>query len=130
MKSGQLEGSAIDGAAAAISSLCLLHCLLLPVAIAVLPAVGGGIAEGFSFDRVWLHWALIAVAAPVSCYALVQGVRLHHRLLPVALALAGFAVMALGAAAHGAGLIEPVLTVSGGLLVAFAHWRNWVARSA
>ena len=46
------------------------------------------------------------------------------------LAAFGFILMAAGALAHGLGPIEPTLTVMGGMIVAFAHWRNWKARKA
>ena len=126
----RLEGGALDGAAAVMSSLCLVHCLLLPLALALSPMLAVGVADELAHGPVGVHWLLIGLAAPVSIHALRRGSEAHHRRYPWLLALLGFALMAAGALAHGLGPIEPVLTVLGGLVVAFAHWRNWKARKA
>lgn len=123
-----MGGASVDGAAAVMSSLCLVHCLLLPLALAVSPMLAAGVADELLHGPVWMHWLLIGLAAPVSIYALRRGARVHHSRAPWLLALLGFALMSAGALAHGLGPIEPALTVLGGLVVAFAHWRNWKAR--
>jgi hypothetical protein len=120
------DGS-VDGAAAALSSLCLLHCLLLPLGLGLAPALSGLSGEALH-GPIWVHWALLALAAPVSVYALWRGVETHGDGRPWKLALAGFLLMALGAWLHGQAPLEQLLTVLGGLMVAFAHWRNWKAR--
>ncbi|MFN7399060.1 MAG: MerC domain-containing protein [Sandaracinobacter sp.] len=120
------EGT-VDGVAAALSSLCLVHCLLLPLALGLAPAVSGLTGE-LLHGPIWVHWALLALAAPFSIYALRRGVESHGDGLPWKLAVTGFALMAAGALSHDRGLQEQVLTVIGGLLVAGAHWRNWKAR--
>lgn len=119
----------LDGTAAVLSSLCLVHCLLLPLALALSPILAVGVADELAHGPVWVHWLLIGVAAPVSIAALRRGARVHHRNHPWILAALGFALMAGGALAHDHGPIEQVLTVVGGLFVAFAHWRNWKARA-
>ncbi len=116
---------ALDGAAAALSSLCLLHCLLLPLGLGLAPALLG---LGDAHGPVWLHWALLVLAAPVSILALKRGHDLHGDGLPWKLAALGFGLMAAGALVHDMGPAEQILTVAGGLIVAAAHWRNWKAR--
>lgn len=121
------ESAALDGAAATLSSLCLVHCLLLPLLGVLLPALpAGSVLHG----PVWLHWLLIGTALPFSIYALWRGLESHGSRWPLLLAVAGFLVMMAGALLHDGGLAEPGLTVGGGLLVALAHWRNWMARPA
>ncbi len=117
-----------DGVAAGLSSLCLVHCLLLPFAMATFPAllVGSGLDHGPS----WLHWAMLGLAAPVSLWALRRGLRVHRDPAYWRMALFGFGLMAAGAMAHGHGLLEQALTVLGGAVVAFAHLHNWRARRA
>lgn len=124
------EGPALDGAAALMSSLCLVHCLLLPLALALSPMLAVGLADELLHGPVWVHWLLIGLAAPVSVYALWRGAAQHGSRTPWLLAALGFVLMAAGALAHGFGPIEPILTVAGGIIVAFAHWRNWKARKA
>ena len=117
----------LDGAAAALSSLCLLHCLLLPVGLGLAPVLGN-LAGSDLHGPVWLHWALLAVAAPVSVYALWRGALLHGDRRPWIYAVVGFGLMAAGALSHEMGPQEQIFTVLGGLVVALAHWRNWKAR--
>ncbi len=125
-----LNSASLDGTAAVMSSLCLVHCLLLPLALALSPMLAAGVADELMHGPVWVHWLLIALAAPVSVYALWRGAQLHRNRYPWMLALLGFVLMAAGALAHGLGAIEAVLTVVGGVIVAFAHWRNWKSRKA
>lgn len=117
-----------DGVAAGLSSLCLLHCLLLPFLVATFPAllVGAGLDHG----PWWVHWVMLGVAAPVSLWALVRGMRVHRDPAYWRIALVGFGLMAAGALVHGHGAVEQALTVVGGIVVAFAHWHNWRARRA
>lgn len=119
----------LDGAAAALSSLCLLHCLLMPLGLGLVPMIAG-LSDHLLHEPEWVHWGLLVVAAPVSVFALSRGVEVHGDGRPWKLALLGFLFMAGGALSHGAGLQEQILTVSGGLVVALAHWRNWKARSS
>lgn len=128
LDSSVLDGASVDGAAAVMSSLCLVHCLLLPLALAVSPMLAAGVADELLHGPVWVHWLLIGLAAPVSILALQRGARMHHSRAPWLLALTGFVLMSAGALAHGLGPIEPALTVLGGVIVAYAHWRNWKAR--
>ncbi len=122
------KDGALDGAAAALSSLCLLHCLLLPLGLGLAPMISG-LSDTLLHGPVWVHWGLLALAAPVSVYALWRGVEVHGDGRPWKLALLGFLMMAVGAWSHGLGLQEQILTVLGGLVVALAHWRNWKARA-
>lgn len=119
------KGWATDRVAALLSNLCLMHCLALPLA-ALLPTglLMGGISVHALHGPHWLHWGLLLLALPVSLLALCHGWRAHGRKLPLLLALPGFALMGAGASLHGAGWLESVLTVAGGLVIALAHWRN------
>jgi hypothetical protein len=123
------KDGALDGAAAALSSLCLVHCLLLPLGLGLAPMISG-LSDDVLHGPVWVHWALLALAAPVSVYALWKGVEVHGDGRPWKLALLGFLLMAGGALSHDMGLQEQLLTVAGGLVVALAHWRNWKARGS
>jgi hypothetical protein len=121
------EDPRLDAAAAALSSLCLVHCLLLPLGLGLAPVISGLSGEALHGPN-WVHWALLALAAPVSVYALWRGLDVHGDPLPWRLAALGFAMMAAGALAHGLSPAEQLLTVAGGVVVAAAHWRNFRAR--
>jgi membrane protein implicated in regulation of membrane protease activity len=121
------DNARLDTAAAALSSLCLVHCLLLPLGLGLAPVISGLSGEALH-GPIWIHWALLALAAPVSVYALWRGHELHGDPIPWRLAALGFAMMAAGALTHGFSPAEQLLTVVGGVIVAAAHWRNFRAR--
>lgn len=109
-----------DVSAIALSSLCLVHCLALPLLAAALPLLG-----------VWaedarVHFAFVIVAAPLTSYALWRADR--HRRLPLALrVLAAFGLLGLLAGALGwpRESWEIPTTVAGSLMLASAHLWNW-----
>ena len=109
----------LDGIAMSASLLCLIHCLALPVLAASLPALGL-----FVTHSLLVHAALLALALPLGIWALARG-RHCAGSLPLALGLAGFALM--GAALLASPVAERWLTVAGVSLVAIAHRRNWRA---
>lgn len=113
----------LDLVAAILSSLCLIHCIAVPVAIALLPAFALVVPEW-----PWLHAGLLLVAIPASTLALIRGWRVHHDPVPARIGIVGLLVMfaALFAVEHS--LTEVALTVGGGLLVASGHLFNLRAR--
>lgn len=120
-----------DSLAALLSSLCLVHCLALPVGAVMLPSLlGAHLLPGHWLAWHGLHWVLLAVAMPFSVHALLSGRATHRLPGPFGLAAAGFAAMVAGAMVHDHGVVEQVLTVAGGLAVASAHGWNWSARRA
>lgn len=112
----------LDGFAIGASSLCLVHCLVLPALLVMLPAVAAFIALPKSFHL----WMLVA-AVPASGLAIGIGYRRHRRWIPVALAATGLSF--LGAAEllfHGAAP-EAWPAVLGSLQLGLAHGLNLLA---
>ena len=113
-------GGILDRAAIALSGLCLLHCLALPLIILVLPALGAD--DGGHF-----HVQMLIVVVPVSVVAFAMGIKRHRRYAVVAAGVVGIGLMAIGATvAHDRfGLLaDTLLTVSGALILATAHFYN------
>jgi MFS superfamily sulfate permease-like transporter len=111
----------LDQLAVALSGLCLLHCLLLPFAVAILPFLGQ-----FSDDH--LHAELLVVVLPVSVIALALGYRRHAHAGVIAWGLTGLVVLTIGGTvAHNMyGLVaDRTLTIIGSLILAFTHYRNF-----
>lgn len=54
----------LDAGAVALSSLCLLHCLALPLLAAALPLFGTWA------EAEWVHLLFVAIALPLTGYAL------------------------------------------------------------
>ena len=116
-----------DKVAAALSSLCLAHCLALPFVLAMLPGFAT-LPQSELHGAEWIHWLLLGLAVPFSFFALRKGYLLHGNASPSLVAAVGFAFVTAGALAHGMAPIEQILTLLGGAVVATAHWQNWRAR--
>ncbi|MCB2050167.1 MAG: MerC domain-containing protein [Novosphingobium sp.] len=110
----------LDGFAVCASATCLVHCLVLPLLLAVLPALASRIDPGESF-----HVIILALAVPTSAIALIGGWRRHRAIAPMIVGATGLLFMATGVAFAGNETLETVITVPGSLLLASAHIANW-----
>ena len=114
---------AADKAAISLSALCVLHCLALPVALTLYPAVA---ATGLQDE--WVHRLMLVSVIPISMYALTLGCRQHRSARVIILGLLGIlclvASVAVGHRLLGEGG-ETVLTLVGALLVAISHVVNF-----
>ena len=111
----------------ALSFTCLLHCLALPLALLLAPALSRWIAlpEG-------VHAAILLLALPAAAIAMRDGWRRHRRLAPATLAAIGLTLLALGLSAHEGWIAandpeaaDRLLTSVGALTLAAAHLVNW-----
>lgn len=113
----------LDRAAVFLSGLCLVHCLALPLLLAVFPLLGGVFIPHETF-----HQLILVVVLPTTTLALGSGYRHHRRLGVLALGAAGLAGL-IGAAftVHRLGTeeLERVVTIAGGLVLACAHGWNF-----
>jgi cytochrome bd-type quinol oxidase subunit 2 len=110
---------AFDHAAIGLSGLCVVHCLLLPLAAAFLPLLSAWA------EAEWVHLLFVAIALPLTATALRRSHRRHP--LPaavVALATAGLLLLTLGAVGWPLHALETPLTVAGSLALAGAHLWN------
>lgn len=120
----------LDLAGVILSGLCLLHCTLLPVALAMLPFVG---IHYHADER--LHLLITVLVVPVAMLALITGFRRHRQSWIPTLGISGL-VLILGAPLMHDTLghfAEAMLTAVGGLGLICAHvanWRRLHARSA
>ncbi len=110
-----------DKIAVGLSGLCLLHCLLLPFIVAILPFLG-------QFDDDHLHAEMLIFVIPVSVIALFVGFRRHGQVSVIFSGAAGLMILVLGAfVVHD--LYGPVAdrmtTVAGSLVLAYTHYRNF-----
>lgn len=106
-----------------ISGACMIHCLVLPVALTTLsvwPTMGA--------VHAWLHPVFAVLLVPTTAGAAWHGWHHHRRVGVMLLFTIGLAVVALGGVlghlVPGA-TVETVITVTGSILLVTGHWRNW-----
>src|SRR3546814_13001528 len=106
-----------------LSLTCLIHCLALPLAILLAPALSRWIAlpEG-------VHAAILLLALPAAAVAMRDGWRRHQRTMPAILAVTGLGLLALGLSAHEGWIVaanpemaDRLSTSAGALTLAAAH---------
>ncbi|WP_260926300.1 MerC domain-containing protein [Novosphingobium sp. 9] len=100
-----------------LSGLCAVHCMLTALLVGVL-GIGGGVLLSPE-----IHHVGLALAVMIAGIGLGFGAYRHGQRLPLAIGAAGLALMTT-ALFVGHGLEEGLFTVSGVVLVAFAHIRN------
>lgn len=113
----------LDVVAISISGLCIVHCLLTPLALILFPVVTGTLFADESF-----HQLLLWLILPTSSIAMWLGCRQHKDLRVLLMGIIGvsfllFAFM-LGHDWFGE-WGERILTVIGGLIMAAGHVRNY-----
>lgn|SRR5690606_27446093 len=107
-----------DILAAALSGLCVLHCLATPVLLAL---GSSGLLLG-ALSSEWFHYLMLLPISVLLAWSLPGGWCVHQRKAPFALGLSGFLVLIAALfAPHDA---ETALSVSGGLLLISAHLYN------
>lgn len=121
MDDSSRQRALFDKIAVGLSGLCLLHCLLLPFVVAILPFLG-------QFDDDHLHAEMLLFVVPVSVIALYVGYRRHGRTSVIAGGVIGLLILAIGAFVvhdlYGA-MADRLTTVAGSLVLAYTHYRNF-----
>lgn len=116
-------GTLLDKTAIGLSALCAIHCLALPLALALLPSIALLPVADESF-----HKLLIWLVLPTSVIALTLGCRRHQQLQVLAWGLSGLSVLVF-AAFWGHDLLgenlERWVTVFGASIVAMGHVLNY-----
>lgn len=107
----------LDLIAITLSGLCVIHCLALPALIVALPALG------IFTDEHWVHQLLISMAAPISLWAVGRSGLWRRPGIGIPM-IAGLSMLGVAAFYPPFEMYETVLSVSGALLLAFAHFRN------
>ena len=112
----------LDGAAVALSALCLIHCLALPIIVAGLPFLAQ-FAEGH------LHLQMLVIVLPLSVVALALGFRRHRSARIIAAGAVGMLALVIGATvahSHLGLAADRAFTIVGALVLAAAHYFNSV----
>jgi len=100
------------------SSLCALHCLLLPVLIPLLPFVGASF-----FAQSWFERSILSISMLVGFWALFSGFYRYHRQIYPLYSLALGGIIYWNKDIFGSSY-EPFTIAIGALLIVGAHVMN------
>ncbi len=117
-----------DKLAIALSSLCVVHCLITPILLIALPALS---SVAF-LDHESFHQILLFFVVPVGVIALLAGYRHHRDNKVLALGMTGLAMLIIaGTIAHDflGDSGETIMTIAASLLIVFAHIENFRKRN-
>ncbi|WOE73875.1 MerC domain-containing protein [Alterisphingorhabdus coralli] len=74
-----MRGS-MDGFGITLSALCLVHCLVLPIALALLPMLSHSSTLGWLSENEWFHIAMLGPIFLVSGSVLLRGAKRDIRI--------------------------------------------------
>ena len=88
MNIAQVKKQFSDKLSICLSLCCILHCIALPVIILMIP----------SFASLWInnekvHVILVLFAVPISLFAMVKSLRVHHNYKCISLAVIGLSLL-------------------------------------
>ena len=116
----------LDRLAMLLSGVCLLHCLLVPVALTLLPIT----TLSALVEDVLFHQLLLWVIVPTSSIALFIGCKKHrHGHIALTGVFGLLSLVMIGVFGHDLFSItgEKVATSAAGLVLAFSHYLNYQA---
>lgn len=110
----------LDGVGFTASTLCAVHCALMPFVITFLPLIG------LEFlTELWVEISITAFSIIVGIGSLIPSYRkYHHNKKPLIILMIGF-VLIFGAHFLGFHELEPILVPFGGFCIAASHYFNW-----
>ncbi len=112
-------GGVYDLLGVSASTLCVLHCGLLPLLLTAAP----WLARGFLAEETF-EWVMIGLSLAIGMFALTRGFRLHHRKWSALWYFFAGAVIIVGAKFL---LVESerLLLPAGAMMIALSHIQNW-----
>ena len=117
-----LSSPGLDAWGMLASGLCAVHCLAIPILLAL-----GASAGVVWLETPWLEGVLLITAIGLAAQSLIGSYRReHHRTVALWVAGAGFLVLIASRLTHED--LEHYLTAVGGFTIATAHWINWKLR--
>ena len=123
-RTSRRQANAMEGAAAAISALCLVHCLALPAFLLLLPTTVALFAKSE-----WFHVAAIGLVIPIAAAIMAIGLRRHGSFVPGLLAFAGTLCLMAGLFGCLPGASDTMLLSSGSFFLLLSHAVNWRLRA-
>jgi MerC mercury resistance protein len=113
-------GHWLDLTAVGLSGLCLVHCLALPLVVALLPFLA-------QYSDGHLHLQMLAAVLPLSALALTVGYRRHRDRRILTAGCIAMLLLTIGATVAHAQLgltADRAFTMAGSLTLAMTHYFN------
>lgn len=117
-KLNYLTRSNADGFAIGLSSICIVHCLVMPLLLVLFPS---SLVSFFADESV--HRLAVFFAVPISVFALTLGCGSHKRFWVLTMGVVGISLLLLPLFLPNEAT-EKLLTVSGAMLIAVSHLMN------
>jgi hypothetical protein len=118
-QSGADSVRVLDRAGMSASLACAVHCAVLPLLLAALPAIGLA-----WLDSPWVDWTMVALAAVIALRAHRGGFAAHRRCLPMGVAVAGLLVIVTTICLFKGSASHHYIQASGAMVVASSHFLN------
>lgn len=115
--------NSLDKSAITLSALCVIHCLLLPVLIVLLPSLA---ATGL--DNEMFHIMMVTLVLPISIYALTMGCKKHKKQSVAYTGVIGLLILVAALVfgeSHLGEAGEKLWTTIGSVIISIAHIRNF-----
>lgn len=112
----------LDMFAVGLSTLCVLHCVALPVLVALMPVAAQ------AAENELVHRVLVVAAVPVSLRVVWKTRPLSANRLFVGAALTGLGLLLLAAFVEAVGPYEEPVTIAGAVLLGTAHLWHWMRK--
>jgi MerC mercury resistance protein len=109
----------LDRLGMSASLACAVHCAVLPLLLAALPAIGLA-----WLDSAWVDWTMVALAAVIALRAHRGGFKLHRSCLPSAVAVAGLLAIVTTICLLKGSASHHYVQASGAVVVASSHFLN------
>ncbi len=112
-----------DKIAISLSTLCVIHCLSLPLLVGLLPSFTVLSLHGEAF-----HFWMVVAVIPISLFALQMGCKKHKKLSIAMLGITGLVMLLLAVLfgeSHLGEIGEKTLTILGAIMIAISHVKNF-----
>lgn len=105
------------------SSLCLLHCLLLPLLLMIFPLFGLSFFENELLEMIFVGSSLL-----IACIAVWKGYVKHRKVIPFFFYVLAIALFSIGFSIHNH-FVERGMHLSATFFIILSHFYNWKMRS-
>ena len=106
------------------STLCAVHCAILPFVLSFLPLLGMEFISNPKFE-----WTMLISSIVLALTSFLIGYYKHHRdSEALSIMLIAFIFFVLGYPRDSPAILNEISLPIGGVIMAYAHYRNWKLR--